>query len=234
MAFLEQEKVESLRHFRETASVASCRRALVAFPPRIDPDKEKQADRIAESLGLKPAPHWGDGTTPCNVEDDGFVTMGPAHANRIEDIRPEHLALIADDPINPRHYGGTACAEIGERLTANCYQILKYVWRLGEKDDPCIELGKAIWYLDREINLGLPASRGERLHPRGLKREKVVELTTGRSPLTQTIALMLWDMCYGIGTTAVSWAEHTKAVHDELTANKRVFECADRGRGLEP
>lgn len=57
------------------------------------------------------------------------------------------------DPINPAHYAGTLCAEIGERLTANSYQILKYNWRLGKKDAPVVELGKSIWYLDREIEL---------------------------------------------------------------------------------
>ncbi len=58
-----------------------------------------------------------------------------------------------NDPINPAHYDGTACAQIGERLTANSYQVLKYNWRLGKKDDPVIELGKSIWYLDREIKM---------------------------------------------------------------------------------
>lgn len=60
---------------------------------------------------------------------------------------------LTNDPINPAHYNGTACAEIGERLTANSYQVLKYNWRLGKKDDPIIEIGKSIWYLDREIKL---------------------------------------------------------------------------------
>lgn len=59
----------------------------------------------------------------------------------------------ADDPINPKHYGGTACAEIGERLSANSYQVLKYNWRLGEKDEEHIEIGKALWYLKREIEM---------------------------------------------------------------------------------
>jgi hypothetical protein len=59
----------------------------------------------------------------------------------------------ADDPVNPKHYAGTACAEIGELLSANSYQVLKYIWRLGEKDDPVVELGKALWYLDRERKL---------------------------------------------------------------------------------
>lgn len=69
------------------------------------------------------------------------------------DPRMQPAISTPDDPVNPKHYGGTACAEIGERMTANSYQVLKYNWRLGEKDDPVIELGKAIWYLDREIVL---------------------------------------------------------------------------------
>lgn len=60
---------------------------------------------------------------------------------------------MADDPINPKHYSGTECAEIGERLTGNSYQVLKYNWRLGKKDAATIEVGKSIWYLDREIEL---------------------------------------------------------------------------------
>lgn len=70
-----------------------------------------------------------------------------------------------NDPINPAHYDGTACAQIGERLTANSYQVLKYNWRLGKKDDPVIEVGKSIWYLDREIKL---AEDGYRPGPRSL------------------------------------------------------------------
>lgn len=57
------------------------------------------------------------------------------------------------DPINPAHYDGTACAQMGERMSGNSYQVLKYNWRLGKKDDPLIETGKSIWYLDREILL---------------------------------------------------------------------------------
>lgn len=59
------------------------------------------------------------------------------------------------DPINPAHYAGTACAEIGDHLTGNGYQVLKYNWRLGKKDAATIELGKSIWYLDREIALAM-------------------------------------------------------------------------------
>lgn len=58
-----------------------------------------------------------------------------------------------NDPINPAHYAGRACADIGERLTANGYQILKYVWRLGKKDELIVEVGKARWYAQSEVAL---------------------------------------------------------------------------------
>ncbi len=63
------------------------------------------------------------------------------------------VAAATDDPINPPHYAGTACAEIGELLTANSFQVLRYNWRLGKKDEAKQELGKSIWYIDREIAL---------------------------------------------------------------------------------
>ena len=58
-----------------------------------------------------------------------------------------------NDPVNPAHYAGRACADIGERLTANAYQVLKYVWRLGRKDAEDVELGKAVWYANSECEL---------------------------------------------------------------------------------
>lgn len=60
---------------------------------------------------------------------------------------------MPNDPVNPKHYAGTECAQIGERLTGNSYQVLKYNWRLGKKDAATVELGKSIWYLDRELEL---------------------------------------------------------------------------------
>lgn len=57
------------------------------------------------------------------------------------------------DAINPAHYAGRACADIGERLSANGFQMLKYCWRSGKKDLETIELGKAVWYGDSEFKL---------------------------------------------------------------------------------
>lgn len=58
----------------------------------------------------------------------------------------------ADDPVNPRHYGGTNCAEIIENLPGNLAHAVTYIWRAGDKpDQPEIqEIEKALWFLARE------------------------------------------------------------------------------------
>ena len=62
------------------------------------------------------------------------------------------------DPVNPNHYkrGEIECIDAMESaLTADEFrgylkgQVIKYTWRLGLKDDPEIEIGKAIWYAER-------------------------------------------------------------------------------------
>lgn len=144
-------------------------------------------------------------------------------------VDPLNPPMPADDPINPRHYGGTHCAEIGERLTANCYQVLKYNWRLGEKDDPVQELGKAIWYAERELQLGLPRSRGSGPLP-GMRQGFVLERTE-EAPWRREIALLLWELCYGAGTEAM-WRCVLEELIECLKAKKQ--EMTPRGRGMEP
>lgn len=60
---------------------------------------------------------------------------------------------VGTDPINPAYYAGTACAEIIEHMPTNVGFAAKYAWRLGEKDLASQEAGKAIWYLERQLNL---------------------------------------------------------------------------------
>ena len=103
------------------------------------------------------------------------------------------------DPINPAHYAGRACADIGERLSANGYQILKYVWRLGKKDAAPVELGKAHWYAESEIKLlqmldrTFPGMRTQSLthdlaEPDKFLRDRI----EGQPMLTREIAFHLW------------------------------------------
>lgn len=109
------------------------------------------------------------------------------------------VSAIGDDPINPKHYAGRECADIGERLTANGYQILKYCWRLGKKDDPCQELGKAIWYGESEAALlkAMAHKQGYRhTTPNftGIKDSAAFleDRIADQPQFTQNIARMLW------------------------------------------
>lgn len=139
---------------------------------------------------------------------------------------PELAMGYGDDPINPKHYDGTACADIGERLSANGYQVLKYCWRVGYKDDPCIELGKAVWYGEREYTLittkGFPNTVSANW--RGLKPESVEawleERIAGRSQFTQDVARRLWE---GYD------AKGLRAILDTINEQKVHLDC---GRGL--
>jgi hypothetical protein len=59
-----------------------------------------------------------------------------------------------DDPVNPKHYNGTGCAEIAENLPGNLAHAITYVWRAGDKPDQpeLTEIDKALWWMDREMS----------------------------------------------------------------------------------
>lgn len=126
-----------------------------------------------------------------------------------------------DDPINPRHYGGTACAEIGERLTANSYQVLKYNWRLGKKDDPCQEIEKSLWYLDREMamdNHHIPAFRLP-------DDEWLADRLLDCSDYTTEVAVRLWAW------NKLGKPETLRGLKACITHHRDVLAC---GRGIAP
>lgn len=144
-----------------------------------------------------------------------------------EEATPPTEAIGADDPINPRHYNGTACAEIGELLSGNSYQVLKYNWRLGDKDSPCVEIGKSLWYLNRELaliaegNTFLPGD--ERLPDHTFFDARLV----GRSEHTINVArsLISWNR-YGNPETL-------KLLRKVLQSKLDAYNgCEDWGRGL--
>lgn len=117
-----------------------------------------------------------------------------------EIVRPGgRPTFVPVDAINPKHYDGRACADIGERLSANGYQVLKYVWRLGKKDDPVQELGKAIWYGESEVVL-LGHHEGRKTSfirpnivglddPDAFLEDRIAD----QPEFTQNIARMLWS-----------------------------------------
>lgn len=114
-------------------------------------------------------------------------------------VHEVNIESKSDDPLNPSHYNGRECADIGERLTPNGYQILKYCWRLGKKDDPCQELGKALWYLDSERNI-ISLSFGENtMVPNfaGIEAKDrlnyLLDRTANQSQFTADVARFLWN-----------------------------------------
>lgn len=140
---------------------------------------------------------------------------------------PAHAMPYGDDPINPKHYAGRECADIGERLSANGYQILKYCWRLGKKDDPYQELGKALWYAESESELlrVLARARGWRSTRPNLTGIKdsvgfLEDRITDQPQFTQNIARMLWT---GYGQREL------RAIIEAIDEHRFHLDC---GRGL--
>jgi len=140
----------------------------------------------------------------------------------------DRRAAAANDPLNPKHYSGRDCADIGERLTANGYQVLKYCWRLGRKDDPVQELGKALWYIDSEVALlGHPQPNTvlyaqphtlDLDDPLGFLERRIAQ----QPPFTQEVARFLWS-----GYSAADLL----ALRVQVESEKTYLEC---GRGQEP
>jgi hypothetical protein len=42
------------------------------------------------------------------------------------------------------------CIDVVEHLSFSLGNAVKYIWRMGKKDDARVDLRKAIWYLTRE------------------------------------------------------------------------------------
>lgn len=64
---------------------------------------------------------------------------------------------LEHDPVNkPAHYrahpSGVECIQITEHMNFCLGNAVKYIWRAGLKtDDPIVDLEKARWYIDREL-----------------------------------------------------------------------------------
>lgn len=62
------------------------------------------------------------------------------------------------DAVNhPKHYtshpSGVECIDITEHMTFCLGNAIKYIWRADEKENAIEDLQKAVFYLNREINL---------------------------------------------------------------------------------
>lgn len=69
------------------------------------------------------------------------------------------------DPVShPSHYishpSGVECITITRHMSFNLGNVIKYIWRAGQKGEEVEDLKKALWYLQDEIKRVVEA-RGE-------------------------------------------------------------------------
>ena len=88
---------------------------------------------------------------------DGAKKFEERQRARIENqIGP--LYDLEDDPVShPSHYtshpSGVECIDITKHMNFNLGNALKYIWRADLKNDAVEELKKAIWYIEKELEM---------------------------------------------------------------------------------
>lgn len=59
------------------------------------------------------------------------------------------------DVDHPKHYNahpsGVECIDVVEHMGFNLGNAIKYIWRADLKENTEVDLRKAIWYIDREL-----------------------------------------------------------------------------------
>lgn len=75
-----------------------------------------------------------------------------------EEFSRKFLQYYKDDTVDhPKHYTahptGIECITIVEHFTFNVGNAIKYLWRAGLKGEALEDLRKAVWYIQREIEL---------------------------------------------------------------------------------
>ena len=79
----------------------------------------------------------------------------PAHAPVADPVNHPSQAPVADPVNHPTHYtshpSGIECIQITEHMGFNLGNALKYIWRCDLKHNSVEDLGKAVWYIQREI-----------------------------------------------------------------------------------
>ena len=85
--------------------------------------------------------------------------------SKSQDIRIE--TDIHESVNHPRHYNthpsGVECIDIVEHMSFNLGNAVKYIWRADEKGNVIEDLEKAKWYIAREIERRLKASKDREL-----------------------------------------------------------------------
>ena len=75
------------------------------------------------------------------------------HEDRID----TGISQVYQNVNNPRHYtshpSGIECIQITEHMGFCLGNAVKYIWRADLKNDAIEDLKKALWYIEREIQL---------------------------------------------------------------------------------
>lgn len=95
---------------------------------------------------------------------DGF-TPAEAYRMAVSQLMDEMVSLVSlsqvrDSVDHPVHYasnGPFECIELAETAVFNTGNMVKYVFRHRDKDDPLEDLCKARWYLHRQLTKGARA-----------------------------------------------------------------------------
>lgn len=133
--------------------------------------------------------------------------------------------MTTNDAINPDHYkthpvfGDLECVDVTSRLGFLRGNAIKYLWRLGRKDDASQDAHKALWYIDR-LASSYPSS-GEspgvsHVHATTIKDNDVLECLTP----THQIDLVQWAV---IGTDNNESLDEAAAllIHQLATSGKQ-------------
>lgn len=96
-------------------------------------------------------------TEVCEIAQN-YIEEHEKAVNTVEKIEENNMdeTYEFDEAVNPKHYQDKELQPIkvihAWQLNFNLGSVIKYIGRLGEKDDPIQELEKCLWYIKDEIN----------------------------------------------------------------------------------
>ena len=96
-------------------------------------------------------------TEVCEIAQN-YIKKPEKAVNTVEKIEENNMdeTYEFDEAVNPKHYQDKELQPIkvihAWQLNFNLGSVIKYIGRLGEKDDPIQELEKCLWYIKDEIN----------------------------------------------------------------------------------
>lgn len=96
-------------------------------------------------------------TEVCEIAQS-YIEEPEKAVNTVEKIEENNMdeTYEFDEAVNPKHYQDKELQPIkvihAWQLNFNLGSVIKYIGRLGEKDDPIQELEKCLWYIKDEIN----------------------------------------------------------------------------------